>query len=170
MKSMTKTATIITTIVVMLILGGAFWLFMQPTPAPLNDYQDTVSGDAAGQVRSVVTNFGTKLKNVSLLSTSTVAGDIGTQYGLYLSSDLLARWEADPRMALGRVTSSPWPDRIDIASVTQTGTNEYTVEGVVVEVTSSDTTASSTPASYPITLKLTQTNGTWVITSIERRS
>lgn len=165
---MTRTATTLTAIVVVLILAGGFWLFMQPvTDQQNNEPATATSTEAIAEVRTVVTNFGNKLKNVSLLSTSTVVTDLGLQYGPYLSSDLLAAWQADPSNALGRMTSSPWPDRIDITSVTQSGVNEYTVEGRVVEVTSADT-ASTTANGYPVTLKLTQVNGTWIITSVTR--
>ncbi len=165
---MTRTATTLTAIVVVLILAGGFWLFMQPVTDQQNNEPTTAtSTEAIAEVRTVVTNFGGKLKNVSLLSTSTVVTDMAMQYGPYLSSDLLAAWQADPREALGRMTSSPWPDRIDITSVTQSGVNEYTVEGRVVEVTSADT-ASTTPNSYPVTLKLTEVNGTWIITDVTR--
>lgn len=83
---------------------------------------DTYQSDAAQEqrVRAVVADLGVRLKNVSLLSPS-AAQDMAREYGKYVAPELLARWQSDPSQAPGRLTSSPWPERIDILSLQKSG-------------------------------------------------
>lgn len=91
--------------------------------------------------RDVVVQFGSRLKDVPLLaSDSTLARAMQTQYGGLVSPQLLQKWAADPRHAAGRLTSSPWPDHIEIASMTRKSARVFFVDGSIVERTSADPT------------------------------
>ncbi|MDO9065494.1 MAG: hypothetical protein Q7U96_00220, partial [Chloroflexota bacterium] len=79
--------------------------------------------------------FGRKLRMVSLQSPNTGV-EIREQYSEFVSAELLQRWISDPSLAPGRITSSPWPDRIEIASITKKEPGQYIANGFVVEVTS----------------------------------
>ena len=81
-----------------------------PVPLPaIPNRQD--SSEAA--VRHLVTEFGSRLKNVSLLATEdTVKNSIRENYGDLVSPALLGKWHNDVNQAPGRVTSSPWPERM----------------------------------------------------------
>lgn len=116
------------------------------------------------EVIAVVEEFGARLKNVSLLAPD-AAGQIETQYAGLASAELIAAWQADPTQAPGRLTSSPWPDRIDIKSVELVRTQGYRVFGFVVEATSDQQT--DMVAGYPVELTLSQVDGNWLITEFQ---
>ncbi|MEO5927343.1 MAG: hypothetical protein ABIO72_01440 [Patescibacteria group bacterium] len=78
------------------------------------------------------------LKNVPLSGTTEIAAQmIEESYLQYLTPDLRDRWKRNPDQALGRLTSSPWPERIDILSIEKTG-EDYTVHAEVVYMTSQE--------------------------------
>lgn len=115
-------------------------------------------------VRAHVEAFGERLKNVSLLAPpATVHADMQAQYAAYVSPELLAEWISNPTLAPGRLTSSPWPERIEISSVQPDGEG-YRVSGKVIEMTSSDT---ENPAvERDIELMVQKFGGEWRITRV----
>ncbi|MGE5426001.1 MAG: hypothetical protein ACM3PZ_02920 [Bacillota bacterium] len=110
------------------------------------------------QVRKTVEDFGKELKQVSLLAPD-AGGQIMNHYREFVSTELLAQWQAKPELAPGRLVSSPVPDRIEIKSLMKQG-SDYKVEGEVVELTSDNK-----ETRQPISLTLTQISGHWLITS-----
>src|SRR5262245_5103097 len=106
---MTKTATILASLLVLGLLAGGWWLYTQNQGG---EPAGKISAETDTAIRAQIMAFGNELQNVSLLSTSTVAEDLDSHYGQYLSAELLASWKNNPERALGRLTSSPWPDRI----------------------------------------------------------
>ncbi|MDB5195263.1 MAG: hypothetical protein JWO84_447 [Parcubacteria group bacterium] len=87
------------------------------------------------QVRMTVSNLGDVLQQVPLIAPpDIVAFAMNKYYALYVRPDLLAQWEADPLHAPGRLTSSPWPDRIDTTSATKNKDGTYTVDATIVEL------------------------------------
>ena len=78
---------------------------------------------------------------------------IEEHYEKYVSPDLLAEWLAEPSAAPSRLTSSPWPDRIEIASLHLVKENTVEVEGDIIEITS---TQPEMATSRPITLVVTK--------------
>jgi hypothetical protein len=167
---MTRTSTIITAIIVIIIIGLGLWFFLQPATAPSTQtgtQQGSVSTQTDAAIRSTVTQFGTHLKNVSLLSTSTLSSQMASEYGPYLTPDLLSQWQDNPQLALGREVSSPWPDRIEVNSVTQNSDGTYNVSADIVEVTSTDT-ATSSGNRVPVTFTLAQGGSGFVITSVSK--
>ena len=167
---MTRTASIITAVIVLIIVGLGLWFFLRPATAPgtqTGEVQGKISADTDAAIRSTVTQFGSHLKNVSLLSTSTVSSQIESEYGPYLSSDLLSQWQANPSLALGREVSSPWPDRIEINTVSASGSGTYTVSADIVEVTSADTATSSSDR-VPVTFTLMQSGTGYIITGVSK--
>jgi hypothetical protein len=151
--------TIIILIILIILVGGIF-LLNKDTPTPSNEV-DTA-------IRTSVVDFGNKLKNVSLLmSAEDVRIQMQEHYGTYLTPELLAQWQKDPAQALGRSTSSPWPERIDIVSIISDSNDTYTVEGMIVEVTSADP-PQQPAATYPVTLTVENRNGSWRIASMTR--
>ena len=158
---MKRATTIITGIIALIVLGLIVW-YGQKNDSPTNN----VSSDTESAIRSNVTEFGSRLKNVSLLASD--AGDqIGSNYQEFITPELLAEWQANPTEALGRKTSSPWPDRIEITSITRESSRTYKVEGGVIEVTSANA-ANNPSAIMPVTFLVEEQNGTWVIGSVEK--
>ena len=86
-------------------------------------------------VRALIEEFGTKLKNVSLLNEGGVWSQIQNVYGPYLTRELLDEWGSNPAQALGRQTSSPWPERIEVGSLERRSDTEYLVQSYLIEVT-----------------------------------
>ncbi|HRY76826.1 MAG TPA: hypothetical protein P5524_01535 [Candidatus Paceibacterota bacterium] len=111
-------------------------------------------------VRSLVENFGHALKNVSLLSPTAVQ-DIEKNYADFLNPALLAQWKADPSKAVGRLTSSPWPDEITIADIRQFGSGAYDVSGKIIDMTSTGMVESRA-----VEIGVAKFDGHWLITGI----
>lgn len=116
-------------------------------------------------VTSQVQGFGKQLSMVSLTAPiDTVAKDMRKYYSPYVSSKLIDTWAKDPLKAPGRLTSSPWPDRIEIQSATRVSTDSYKVNGNIIEVTSTEKSTGKAAAKRPITLQVKKINNRWLIT------
>jgi type II secretory pathway pseudopilin PulG len=127
------------------------------------DNKGVVFGETETAVRMKVVEFGRKLKNVSILAAD-YKNQLQTQYGAYVTPALLMKWKADSSLALGRTTSSPWPDRIEIVSVTKQNETTYKVEGNVIEVNADQPVAAV--AVYPVTITVQLDRGVWLITNV----
>jgi hypothetical protein len=113
---------------------------------------------AEAQVRAVVDGFGASLQQVSLLAPD-AADQIRTQYAPFVAADLLDLWAANPQAAPGRLTSSPWPDHIEIAALIPQG-DGYLVDAVVVEMTSAGESGR-----YAVILTVEPVGAAWLITA-----
>jgi hypothetical protein len=85
------------------------------------------------KITNFVEEFGSKIKNVSLLA-SNAPNQMKKQYGPYVTSDLLRAWQAKPTDAPGRETSSPWPESLNVVSITPVNRvgDTFDVEGNVL--------------------------------------
>jgi hypothetical protein len=115
------------------------------------------------EVRTLVEIFGKRLKSVSLLAPD-AAQEIQTQYAEFVSPDLLAAWKSDPSKAPGRLTSSPWPDRIEISTLGKEGSDRYAMTGLVNEVTSVEAVNGGAFATQPVRMVVQKLQGGWLIT------
>jgi beta-lactamase regulating signal transducer with metallopeptidase domain len=116
-------------------------------------------------VRELVDNFGRALKNVSLLApTNDLLKSIEDNYAAYVSPEQLALWKGDPSSAPGRLTSSPWPDRIEIQSLQKDANGDYSVTGNIVELTSTEVDSGGAAATIPVTFKVSLYGSRWLIT------
>jgi hypothetical protein len=118
--------------------------------------------DEEEAVRYVVESFGKRLQNVSLQSPN-AAQVIEEQYAEWAAPELLKIWMNDISRAPGRVTSSPWPDRIEITSIVREA-DKYVVVGFVVEVTSIEVVNGGVAAKIPVRVVLEKREGRWFIT------
>ena len=73
----------------------------------------------------------------------------------------------DPRNDPGRLTSSPWPDRIEIWAVEKSSVNEYKVDGEIIEVTSTEKAEGGIAAKKPITLAVKKIDNRWLINDVK---
>lgn len=152
-------------VIILAVIVGGYLLAHDTAVAPTGG--GTQASGNETQVRSVVTDFGGKLQMVSISGTPDAASAaIAANYSADVAPSLLAKWEADPANAPGRVTSSPWPDRIEIGSVAQNPDGSYAVAGDVIEVTSVQAANGGVNDSYPITLTVSNVNGAWLITAV----
>ena len=156
----TKHILLIAAAVVIIILG----VFLATRP---HDTTPKANPEEVSAVKEVVTTFGSKLKNVSLLAPKAVVlTSLDTQYGALVAKDLIDAWKKDTTKAPGRMVSSPAPDRIEIKSVVKNPDTSYTVEGSVVEVASA--AAGTGETRYPITLSLAHEDSGWKIIEYRR--
>lgn len=115
-------------------------------------------------IKDLVTAFGGKLQNVSLLAPQEVlVKSLEENYADYVVPALLEEWKANPQKAPGRMVSSPWPDRIEITSIEKTSNTAYTVQGDIIEVTSTEQETGEAAAKQPVTLKVKKADGSWLI-------
>lgn len=103
------------------------------------------------------------MKQVSLLAPADVAAEsIRKAYGGLADPQLLDAWTRDPARAPGRTVSSPWPDRIEIADVSEQRGDTASVTGAIVEATST-----GDAARIPVRVKLRRENDAWLITAFD---
>jgi hypothetical protein len=141
----------------LLVLLGLGISYLQSHP------EGVIDGQHEGDVRATVLAFGNHLNDVSLLAPS-AAEDIRKAYAPYVSAELLAAWEADPASAPGRITSSPWPDHIEVDGVVQNEQGGYDVAGRVMLLSSA-----GDAGSIPVALTVENRTGGYVITRYEER-
>lgn len=119
------------------------------------------------QVISTVINFGNELKSVPLLaSKDALRKSMIENYGKYVTSSLIEKWINDPENAPGRLTSSPWPDRIEIQSIKKLSKGIYEVKGEIIEITSTEMIDGGFAAKRPINLLVKKINNKWMIYSV----
>src|ERR1051325_3981029 len=105
------------------------------------------------RVRAVVSAFGNHLNDVSVMAPrKDAAAAIDRAYAAYVAANLLSAWKRDPKMAPGKRTSSPFPARIDIASVKTTKRDAFVVTGKVILLTAKEQREGGVFASNPVTI------------------
>lgn len=104
-------------------------------------------------VRNLVGDFGKKLQMVSLSAPKDlVSRSMRENYSNFISTALLDKWQSNPQTALGRMVSSPWPDRIEITTLEKTSESVYKVNGEIVEITSTERINGGFAAKRPVIL------------------
>lgn len=133
------------------------------TTAPQSGTSDVAA------VRAIITTLGQRMQYVYLTAKHDVfVGELNQQYGQFVAPGTLSEWQQGYLPAPGRRASSPWPARIDIVSVTPSGSLSYVVTGKVVEVTSKELSSGGAAAIYPVSFKLSKQAGKWYIVYYER--
>ena len=121
------------------------------------------------QVRELVVGFSERMRLVNLSApTAIVTQNTKEAYADYVSSELLAQWQANPLDAPGRLTSSPWPDRIEITSVVKGGQDSYIVQGNIIEITSKELVEGGVAAKYLAVIQIDKINGTWLVVGFDK--
>lgn len=123
--------------------------------------------DEVETIENIVKGFGENLKMVSLLAPEDILREsMEEYYGDFISKSLLEKWIEEPTKALGRFTSSPWPDGIDILNIEKVSEDEYKVEGEVVEVTNEGREEVEDLLKYSVTLIVKFDNNSWLIDEV----
>ncbi|MDP3046603.1 MAG: hypothetical protein Q8O07_03915 [Chloroflexota bacterium] len=128
-----------------------------PTQTPASNLTDEAD------IRSMVESFGKRLQAVPLQSPN-ASQVMKEQYSEFVSPALLEAWMSGVSKAPGRIVSSPWPDRIEITTWTQRGSDNYLITGFVIEVTSMEVVSGGAAAKIPIRIVVQKSQGRWVIT------
>jgi hypothetical protein len=152
-------------VIIVVVIVAALGVFNTKAPST------TVSNAEDTAIRSQVTGFGAVLQNVSLLAPSSDRKAAMDQYySSYVAPELLMQWYSESDVnALGRQTSSPWPDRIEIVNVTQNG-DKATVEGNIVEVANGQNGNKDVIGVLPVTLSMEKRAGHWLIIAASKGS
>jgi hypothetical protein len=138
-----------------------------------NVYMTASAGTQSGQaneqreLKEFVERFGKELRNVRL-DVSGVTDRLRTVYSEYVSPELLASWIRDPFQAPGQIASSPWPDRIEIETVSNPTGQTYEVTGRVIELTSWELTHGGVANQLPIRMTVERRDGRLRITQYRR--
>lgn len=142
-----------------------FGLFKAPEQ---NTAVPSTNTDEVAAIRTLVTEFGTKLQMVSLLaSTEARTAAMQEHYSAYVAPELLTEWYPEGSEALGRYTSSPWPERIEVVEVVPTA-GAYRVEANIIEVAAGQNAQKEAAAVQPVTLALEKRGGQWMIVKMEK--
>lgn len=119
-------------------------------------------------VESLVKEFGSRIQMVALLGPEDqLRQSMEENYGDFVSLRLLQKWQGEPETALGRLTSSPWPDRIEITSTARLSDDEYEVNGNMIEITSAEKESGGIAAQRPISLIVKKMEDRWLIDDVE---
>jgi len=114
-------------------------------------------------VQNVILSFGERMKLVPLLAPdSTPVHQIRSRYAGLTSPSLIEMWARDPRHAPGRLTSSPWPDHIEIHALTREAPDRFLADAEIVERTSADSAGKALKT--PVRLAVSKIAGEWLIT------
>jgi hypothetical protein len=126
--------------------------------------------DPERAVRRLVALFGSRMQTVSLLAPDSIAASrLQEGYGTLVTPDLLSDWMARPTVAPGRRVSSPWPDRIEVKTVTPSGADEYLVTGALIFESSAPGESISRAAARPVRLHVRRSgDGGWRISMFEQ--
>jgi len=136
-----------------------------PVPEEIRQEADTKHEEEA--VKRLVEDFGSKLQLVSLLAPQDVVSkSLQEHYGGFITPALLAKWQNDPQNAPGRLTSSPWPDRIDVQSVARAADGAFRVQGEIVEITSADKESGKSSGKRPVTLDVRKQENRFLIDAV----
>ena len=159
------------------VLAGCAAVQARETPAAQGEQlqqteaSDPDASEAAAEeaVKGLVEEFGKKLRMVSLLAPEDMLRkSMREHYAAYVSPALLEAWGNDPASAPGRLTSSPWPDRIEVRSVEKLADDAYRVEGDIIETAGADGNGGGEPAAKrPVTLEVRKIDGRVLIDTAE---
>lgn len=128
---------------------------------------DNSLDDENYEVIKLVEEFGGTLKNVSLLAPrDDVIKAIEDNYSPYVTEELLRKWIDNPRIAPGRISSSPWPERIEISEIERLSEGEYFVKGKIIEVTSTEVESGGAAAVRTVELIVRRVGNNWLIDEI----
>ena len=137
---------------------------------PTTTLTQTTASNAAeeAEIRNLVENFGKRLADVGLLAPD-AAQQMQKQYSEFVSPALLEMWmndvlKAPDTKAPGRMVSSPWPDRIEITTLSKEGPDRYEITGFVVEITSTEIFNGGAAAKIPVRIVVQKSQGRWLIT------
>ncbi len=128
----------IVAIIAAVLLGVYVWSSRDsqtPSSAPSSQINEPVVVTDETRMMTLINEFGKKLQTVSLLDEEGAPDTLSREYGPFITEALLTEWRADLGKALGKRTSSPWPDRILVRTIQRLNKDSYEVAGDIVLVT-----------------------------------
>lgn len=162
MSNHKKPAFGIIVVVAVLVIAVAVGLLADPI-----DDDACTNGVNEEAIVSLVEGFGSKIQAVSLQAPQDiVARSIQANYSDFVSPAFMRELINDPSKAPGRLTSSPWPDRIEILSIKKLSQNMCQVNGEIIEITSVKKGNAGIASKLPITLVVKRMDERWLIDAL----
>jgi len=156
-----KKTIIVIILILVVALGGIFLLNNSQKKEKINQEQE--------QVKNIIIEFGKAMRSVPLAaSEDIIIKAIENNYSDFISPDLLASWVNNPLSAPGRLTSSPWPDRIEIFSLSKNQDGSYVAQSNVIEMTSRELVVGGVADMYGVTIIIQKQDGKWLITQFKK--
>jgi hypothetical protein len=133
-------------------IGAFYWFRVPATPS-----QNPADVNAIYQV---VGEFGARLRDVDMSApTQNILAVLNFDIMKKLITDRLYQvFMQDTSRIPGRITSSPWPESIQIVSVRKLDDTSYTVNGSIILMTSNALAQGGNAGLLPITLTLKKTS------------
>lgn len=123
--------------------------------------------DESKEIITLIEDFGKNLKKVSLQAPKEILHlSIQENYSDYVSPSLLSEWQKDTRNIPGRMTSSPWPERIEVLNINKVSELVYKAECEIIEITSVEMKNGGVAARRPIEITVEKVESRWLITSV----
>jgi hypothetical protein len=133
----------------------------------LDDKSQSTDKSDRETIEKLIKDFGSKIQTIPLLAPQDVLKkSIKETYSSFISPTLLEEWLSDPKKVPGRLTSSPWPDRIEISSIQRISEDSYEVKGKIIEITSVEKESGGAAAKRPITLIVKKIDENWLIDDV----
>ena len=132
------------------------------TPTSIPAQNTSSNGGEIAEIRDLVTNFGERLQGVSLLAPD-ASQEIQNQYSNFVTPGLLEMWMNDVSKAPGRRVSSPWPDHIEITTLSKEDSDSYELTGYVIEITSTEVVNGGAATRIPVRMVVQKVQGRWYI-------
>lgn len=134
---------------------------------PSKEKQQQIGESDRAAVAGLVEDFGKKIQAVSLQAPEDVLKkSMQENYGNFASPALIAEWVNAPQNAPGRLTSSPWPDHIEILSIKGLSKDAYEVKGEIIEITGVEKVKGGVAAKRPISLVVKKIENHWLIDAV----
>ena len=148
-------------IVLLLVISVGEYFLFKPSATILPNAADI------NAIYQVVGEFGARLKDV-VITTSDQDVITAVDFNLkQLITDRLYQVFVQDKIRIpGRYVSSPWPERIEIASVQMLDSGSCTVNGSQIVMTDDTLAHGGNAGETPITLTLKKVNGIWLIDDV----
>ena len=148
-------------IVLLLVISVGEYFLFKPSATILPNAADI------NAIYQVVGEFGARLKDV-VITTSDQDVITAVDFNLkQLITDRLYQVFVQDKIRIpGRYVSSPWPERIEIASVEMLDSGSYTVNGSQIVMTDDTLAHGGNAGESPIMLTLKKVNGIWLIDDV----
>jgi len=158
-----KKNTLLIWLIILIIIGVSIGLYFWQK----NQLKEEIGLGDETAIRLLIEEFGQKLKSVSLQAPQEiVAQSIEENYKDFVTPELLSLWQNNPSFAPGRITSSPWPERIEIDEIQKIDENNYLVKGRIIEITSVEVIEGGAAAEREVEITVEKVNGKWLISNL----
>ena len=148
-------------IVLLLVISVGEYFLFKPATTPQPNEADV------NAIYQVVGEFGARLKDVEITAPQRIVID-AVNFNLkgFITDRLYQVFVQDKIRIPGRYVSSPWPERIEIASVQRLDSGSCTVSGSQIVMTDDTLAHGGNAGEIPITLTLKKVNGAWLIDDV----